>query len=168
MLLIFLNSMFLASYDYDDRDDTTLRNKALNLGGQIFTILFTAEGLCKVMARGLCMHHNSYLRNGWNWLDFLVILAGWVEIIPGIPNFRAARTFRVLRPLGAINSIPSLKNQVVTLMRSLSQLVNVVLFLIFLFMLFAIFGNLVFFGRFYQKCRTQEFPIDGNWPSDES
>jgi Ion transport protein len=55
MALIFLNSMFLAVYDYNDRDDTSERNTILNIGGRIFTILFTIEGLCKIIANGFVL-----------------------------------------------------------------------------------------------------------------
>lgn len=149
MMLIFLNSIFLAAYDYADRNDTTSRNDAINVGGRIFTIMFTIEGICKILANGFILHKRSYLRNGWNWLDFIVVIIGWIEIIPSIPNFRGIRTFRVLRPLRAINSIPSLKNQVVSLIKSLGQLVNVLLFLLFLFLIFGILGIQIYEGQFY-------------------
>ena len=109
MVMIFFNSIFLAAYDYSDRTDSSLRNKILNLGGRIFTVLFTIEAMCKVIANGFIFHRRAYLKNGWNWLDFLVVIVGWIEYIPIIPNFRGIRTLRVLRPLRAINSIPSLK-----------------------------------------------------------
>ena len=33
---------------------------------------------------GFCMHKNSYLRDYWNWLDFIVVCIGIFENIPGI------------------------------------------------------------------------------------
>lgn len=110
MTLIFFNSIFLAIYDYSDRDDVSLRNEVLNYGGRVFTIFFTLEMIFKVIAYGFIFHKKSYLRDGWNWLDFIVVIIGWIELIPSIPNFRGIRTFRVLRPLRAINSITNLKN----------------------------------------------------------
>lgn len=82
-----------------------MRNQILNVGGRVFTILFTIECVLKIAANGLVMHRRAYLRNGWNWLDLIVVIVGWIEIVPSIPNFRGIRTFRVLRPLRAINSI---------------------------------------------------------------
>lgn len=110
MFLIFANSIFLALYDYSDPNDTSIRNQTLNLGGRIFTILFTAEAVCKFVAIGFIFHRKAYLCNGWNWLDLLVVIVGWIEIIPNTPTFRGLRTFRVLRPLRAINSIQNLKD----------------------------------------------------------
>jgi voltage-dependent calcium channel L type alpha-1D len=108
--MIFLNSMFLAVYDYNDRDENFLRNKTINVAGIIFTILFTIECVLKILAYGFVIHHKAYLRDGWNWIDFIVVIVGWIEQIPGIPSFRGLRTLRVLRPLRSINSIPSMKN----------------------------------------------------------
>lgn len=119
MFLIFLNSIFLAVYDYSDRDESTQRNQVLSLGGRIFTILFTAEMVCKIIANGFLFHRRAYLRNGWNWLDLIVVIVGWLEMVPAIPTLRAIRVLRVLRPLRAINSFPSLKGQVVSLIKSL-------------------------------------------------
>ncbi len=158
MFLIFLNSIFLASYDYSDREDTTLRNQVMNAGGRIFTIFFSIECACKIIAHGFVLHRRAYLRNGWNWLDLIVVIVGWIEIVPSIPNFRGIRTFRVLRPLRAINSITNLKNQVVSLIKSLGQLVNVLLFLLFLFLIFGILGIQIYEGQFYQRCRYDPMP----------
>ena len=149
MTLIFFNSIFLAIYDYSDIEDVSLRNEVLNIGGRVFTIFFTLEMIFKVLAYGFIFHRKSYLRDGWNWLDFIVVIIGWIELIPSIPNFRGIRTFRVLRPLRAINSITNLKNQVISLIKSLGQLVNVLLFLIFLFMIFGILGIQIYQGQFY-------------------
>lgn len=146
MLLIFLNSIFLACYDYSDENDESVRNQILNLGGRVFTFLFTIEALSKIVANGFVMHRRAYLRNGWNWLDMVVVVVGWIEIIPNMPSFRGLRTFRVLRPLRAINSIPNLKNQVISLIKSLGQLVNVLLFLLFLFLIFGILGIQIYEG----------------------
>lgn len=80
-----MNSLMLASYDYNDPNSLSERNKILDIIGTILTVLFTLEGLCKVLAHGFIFHKRAYLRNGWNWLDFIVIVAGWVVLVPGIP-----------------------------------------------------------------------------------
>jgi len=41
-----------------------------------FLMLFAVEMVIKMTAMGLMMHPNSYLRNSWNWLDFLVVIIG--------------------------------------------------------------------------------------------
>jgi len=36
------------------------------------------EAFLKVIAYGLLFHPNAYLRNGWNLLDFIIVVVGWV------------------------------------------------------------------------------------------
>jgi len=33
----------------------------------------------KIIAMGFIIHKNSYLRDTWNWLDFIVVVVGIVE-----------------------------------------------------------------------------------------
>lgn len=39
----------------------------------IFTGIYTFESAVKVMARGFILCPFTYLRDAWNWLDFVVI-----------------------------------------------------------------------------------------------
>ena len=41
-----------------------------------FLIIFTIETFLKIVAYGLVMHQNSYVRNGWNMLDFVIVVVG--------------------------------------------------------------------------------------------
>ena len=45
----------------------------------LFLIIFTVEAFLKVIAYGLLFHPNAYLRNGWNLLDFIIVVVGWVS-----------------------------------------------------------------------------------------
>ena len=76
MVIILVNSIILAIFDYSDRDSNTKKNKVLNLIGMVLTIIFIIECLLKIMAFGLILHKNSYLRVGWNLIDFVVVLTG--------------------------------------------------------------------------------------------
>ena len=50
ILLILLNTIVLAIYDYSDRDNLTEWNKRLEAIGGVFTILFAVELVLKVVA----------------------------------------------------------------------------------------------------------------------
>jgi hypothetical protein len=39
----------------------------------VFTAIYTFESAVKVMARGFILEKFTYLRDAWNWLDFVVI-----------------------------------------------------------------------------------------------
>ena len=171
MLVILTNCFNLAMYDYSDRNNETKFNKILEQIGFGCTLCFFVEFILKILGMGFIWHKNSYLRDGWNAIDFCVVLVGVIEFIPVIPNanLRALRTVRVMRPLRSINAIPGLRRQISSLIRSLPKLANVVLFLFFIFILFGIFGVQQFSGLFYNRCRLTEKPEEnGFWPIDES
>ena len=44
----------------------------------IFTSIYTFESAVRVMARGFILKPFTYLRDAWNWLDFIVIAFSWV------------------------------------------------------------------------------------------
>ena len=74
--MILLNSITLAIYDYSDRDSTTSYNQILDKIGMVLTIVFIIECVLKIMAFGLIIHENSYLRIGWNLIDLVVVITG--------------------------------------------------------------------------------------------
>ena len=44
-----------------------------------FTLSFTLECVIKVLAFGIWFgKQNCYLQDGWNWLDFIVVVTGLV------------------------------------------------------------------------------------------
>ena len=40
---------------------------------EIFTAIYTLEGTTKMLARGFILAEFTYLRDAWNWLDFVVV-----------------------------------------------------------------------------------------------
>lgn len=47
-----------------------------------FIGIFCFEAGIKIIALGFAFHKGSYLRNGWNVMDFVVVLTGWVYRFP--------------------------------------------------------------------------------------
>ncbi len=45
----------------------------------VFLVIFTLEAVLKVIAYGFLLHPGAYLRNGWNILDFVIVIIGWVK-----------------------------------------------------------------------------------------
>lgn len=71
-----------------------------------FLAIYTCEMVVKAIAKGLLLDHLTYLRSPWNWLDFVVILSGYVTLAVTIGNLAGLRTFRVLRALKTVSIIP--------------------------------------------------------------
>ena len=47
----------------------------------IFTSIYTIEIILKVIARGFILDKFSFLRDTWNWLDFVVVILALVTLI---------------------------------------------------------------------------------------
>jgi hypothetical protein len=121
-----------------------------------------------VIARGLVMHPNAYLRDGWNWLDGIVVVISVFELASigsdSKTGLQSLRTLRVLRPLRSLNAFPAMKRLIVSLGHSLTSLSYAGLLLFFVFLIFGIFGIKQFSGNLYLRCRIGTEPDDGFWP----
>ena len=142
ILCIAINTFNLAIYDYNDRDALLQLNRRLEYFNIVFTGVFTFELVIKVMAMGFVLHKNAYMRDPWNWLDFIVVIIGIVEFLPlfSLNTIKVLRVLRVLRPLRSIKSIPSMRRLIDSLLASIPTLANAVLFMFFIFLLFGILG----------------------------
>ena len=153
-------------YDYTDRENRNSMNKVLSRISYFFISFYILECILKIVAKGFIVDKDSYLRNGWNILDFFVVISSILELLPlNVASIKGIRALRALRPLRSINAIPSMKKLVKVLLISLPNLSNVVLLLTFIVILFAIFGLTEFNGQSYSRCRLTPEPLnDTYWP----
>ena len=81
---------------------------AANVSGGLL-ILFAIEMVVKMLAYGLALHPKAYLRVAWNWLDFVVVIVGFLDMfaadLPGISTIRLVKTLRPLRSLQRIRGV---------------------------------------------------------------
>ena len=104
------------------------------------TAAFTFEMLVKIIAWGFAFAgKDSYIREPWNILDFLIVVSALFGVIAGdavkISFFKALRILKILRPLRIIARNKGLKVAIVALGSSLPNIVNlqvIVLFFVFL------------------------------------
>ncbi|GBM28813.1 Sodium channel protein para [Araneus ventricosus] len=59
----------------------------------IFTSIYTVESCIKVVARGFILEKFTYLRDPWNWLDFIVITLAYVTMGVDLGNFEILQHF---------------------------------------------------------------------------
>ncbi|GFG40089.1 hypothetical protein Cfor_10976, partial [Coptotermes formosanus] len=135
----------------------------------IFTGIYTFESAVKVMARGFILQPFTYLRDAWNWLDFVVIALAYVTMGIDLGNLAALRTFRVLRALKTVAIVPGLKTIVGAVIESVKNLRDVIILTMFSLSVFALMGLQIYMGVLTQKC-VKNFPTDGSWGklTDES
>lgn len=79
----------------------------------VMTILFTWELVIKVIVYGFLFNgENSYMRNNWNIMDFVIVTFSLVSLIfsdVDLEIFKLLRMLRVLRPLRMISRNPGLR-----------------------------------------------------------
>ncbi|KAM9336080.1 sodium channel protein type 4 subunit alpha A [Symphorus nematophorus] len=126
----------------------------------VFTGIYTFEATVKVLSRGFCVGSFTFLRDPWNWLDFMVISMAYITEFVDLGNVSALRTFRVLRALKTITVIPGLKTIVAALIQSVKKMVDVMILTVFALAVFALVGLQLFMGNLRQKC--VRWPINTN------
>ncbi|XP_017482425.1 PREDICTED: sodium channel protein 60E [Rhagoletis zephyria] len=125
----------------------------------IFLAIYSIEMVIKIVAKGFLLNKYTYLRNPWNWLDFVVITSGYATIGMEVGNLAGLRTFRVLRALKTVSIMPGLKTIINALLHSFRQLAEVMTLTIFCLMVFALFALQVYMGELRNKC-VKNLPDD--------
>ena len=141
--MILGNCIFMAMSD--PNAEPTADEKIVEL---TFLIIFTIEAIFKIVALGFVLEINTYLRDAWNILDFIVVCIGWVGQAGAGGNVSALRTIRLLRPLRTINKVPKMKILVNGIIKSLPELANILLLFGFFLILFGIIGLQSYAGLF--------------------
>merc|ERR1712168_665590 len=118
----------------------------------VFAAIYTFEMIVKILAKGFILHDYSYLRNSWNWLDFVVVILGYVTMNPAISGLGGIRTFRVLRALKTISTVKGLKAMVNTLLKSMKMMTDVMILTVFFIAIFSLIGLQLFMGKLHNRC----------------
>jgi len=172
-LCILANSGLLASKEYDKNYDANYHswwNEVLDICDQVFSYIFLAECVLKIIAMGYIFHKRAYLRDAWNCMDFAIVVFSVISMTPlsNQKSLKIFRTARILRPLRSMHQLKSMRSLLQTFFSSIPGLLNVCLFMAFIFTIFAIIGVNLFVGKQYQFCRATEEPLaDGTWPISE-
>ncbi|XP_034075210.1 calcium channel, voltage-dependent, L type, alpha 1D subunit, a isoform X10 [Gymnodraco acuticeps] len=182
LIAIFANCMALAVYVPFPADDSNSTNHDLETVEYAFLIIFTIETFLKIIAYGLVMHQNAYVRNGWNMLDFVIVVIGLFSVVlelltkedkvevelegeinhpsghghAGKPgggfDVKALRAFRVLRPLRLVSGVPSLQVVLNSIIKAMVPLLHIALLVLFVIIIYAIIGLELFIGKMHATC----------------
>ena len=112
LILIAFSSILLA-LDNPLNDPRSTLAKFLEYSDFVLTALFLAESLMKIIAFGLMFNGEiSYLRNGWNIIDFVVVVISIASLLVTGKKFKIVKIFRllrILRPLRVVSKNKGLK-----------------------------------------------------------
>lgn len=133
-----------------------------------FSVIFTMEFILKIISMGFVLEKGTYLRDGWNQIDFIVVLSCVLSFIPSLPKLSLLKVLRTIRPLRGLKTIRGIRVLVESLIDSLPALANVILFLGFFVVLFSILGTQLFLGLTENRCRITKFPQNGVWIANDN
>ncbi|XP_078343776.1 voltage-dependent L-type calcium channel subunit alpha-1D-like isoform X1 [Oculina patagonica] len=156
LLAIGANCIVLALNTPLPNNDRTDMAQQLEKAEYYFVAIFCVEALLKIMAFGFVLHPGSYLRNGWNILDFTVVVVGIIsmpEITDGSAmDVKSLRAVRVLRPLKLIAGVPSLQVVMKSIVRAMVPLLQILLLVLFCILIYAIIGLEFLKDKFHTTC----------------
>ncbi|XP_049752392.1 voltage-dependent N-type calcium channel subunit alpha-1B [Elephas maximus indicus] len=163
---IIANCIVLALEQHLPDGDKTPMSERLDDTEPYFIGIFCFEAGIKIIALGFVFHKGSYLRNGWNVMDFVVVLTGILTTAGTDFDLRTLRAVRVLRPLKLVSGIPSLQVVLKSIMKAMVPLLQIGLLLFFAILMFAIIGLEFYMGKFHKACfpnSTDAEPV-GDFP----
>ncbi|XP_024084384.1 muscle calcium channel subunit alpha-1 isoform X2 [Cimex lectularius] len=157
LLTIFANCVALAVYTPYPNADSNSTNAYLEKIEYIFLVIFTVECIMKIIAYGFVAHSGAYLRNGWNLLDFTIVVIGMIStalsnLMKEGFDVKALRAFRVLRPLRLVSGVPSLQVVLNSILRAMVPLLHIALLVLFVIIIYAIIGLELFSGTLHKTC----------------
>jgi len=150
-------------------DDKSNREVTLQLIDQILTVMFLFECLFKIIVGGfLCNGPDSYMKSGWNIMDFFIALTS-MSVFLNLPNsFKVVRLLRILKPLRMVNKYPGIRIAVESIIQAVPQFINLAMISTLALMMFSVLGT-TFFKGLFNTCEMKNVPknlvkrIDTKW-----
>ena len=153
---IILSSLALA-IDGPTLDSDSLLKEVLDWADLVFVIVFFVEMCLKIVVFGFALTNNAYLKDGWNVLDFIIVISSIASLFmsDGISVLKVLRALRSLRPLRMIKRAPGLKCVVDAIFGCLPAFFNISLVTLLCYLVFAIMGVQLWAGKFW-KCNDTD------------
>ena len=122
-------------------------------------LIFTVEMVLRIITHGLFRHEGSYMRNGWNALDCIIVLTYWAIYITSMYTSvdsslsscaTLLRSFRLLRFFGGVREVLS------ALAQGSSMILTVSAVMLFLFVAFSTSSRMLFGGVLLNRCAVAD------------
>ncbi|XP_043344122.1 sodium channel protein type 3 subunit alpha isoform X2 [Cervus elaphus] len=144
-ICIVLNTLFMAMEHYPM---TGQFSSVLTVGNLVFTGIFTAEMVLKIIA----MDPYYYFQEGWNIFDGIIVSLSLMELgLANVEGLSVLRSFRLLRVFKLAKSWPTLNMLIKIIGNSVGALGNLTLVLAIIVFIFAVVG-MQLFGKSYKEC----------------
>uniref|UniRef100_A0A3P9I943 Sodium channel protein n=1 Tax=Oryzias latipes TaxID=8090 RepID=A0A3P9I943_ORYLA len=133
-ICIVLNTLFMAMEHYPMQGEFT---KMLSIGNKVFTGIFTAEMVLKIIA----LDPYYYFQERWNIFDGIIVTISLVELCFSISLLRSLRLLRVFK---LAKSWPTLNSLLKIIGNSVGAMGNLTLVLAIIVFIFAVVGMQLF------------------------
>ncbi|XP_015273726.1 PREDICTED: sodium channel protein type 4 subunit alpha [Gekko japonicus] len=144
-ICIVLNTVFMAMEHYPMTEEF---NHVLGVGNLVFTGIFTAEMVLKLIA----LDPYDYFQVGWNIFDSIIVTLSLVELgLANVQGLSVLRSFRLMRVFKLAKSWPTLNMLIKIIGNSVGALGNLTLVLAIIVFIFAVVG-MQLFGKSYKEC----------------
>ncbi|XP_048373453.1 sodium channel protein type 4 subunit alpha [Sphaerodactylus townsendi] len=143
-ICIVLNTVFMAMEHYPMTEEF---NNVLTVGNLVFTGIFTAEMVLKLVA----LDPYEYFQVGWNIFDSIIVTLSLVELgLANVQGLSVLRSFRLMRVFKLAKSWPTLNMLIKIIGNSVGALGNLTLVLAIIVFIFAVVG-MQLFGKSYKE-----------------
>ena len=131
-----------------------------------FFFIFWFECICKIVSSGFLLTRGAYLTDGWNKLDFTVVILTTVDFVMRYCSscsgeyawMKVFRVARVMRPLRVASKFDNIRVIVDALLSAVGGVIAVLALAAFLFLVFAVLGLNLFAGKFWM-CQEEGFEM---------
>ncbi|NWI79641.1 SCN5A protein, partial [Dryoscopus gambensis] len=163
---IVMNTLFMA---LEHNNMTRTFKLMLKIGNLVFTGIFTAEMILKIIA----LDPYYYFQQTWNIFDSVIVTLSLIEL--SLPKHKSKkergkggtlsvlRTFRLLRVFKLAKSWPTLNTLIKIICNSLGALSNLTLVLGIIIFIFAIVGMQLFGRSYSQNCDKIDKDCELRW-----
>ncbi|KAG7331059.1 hypothetical protein KOW79_005028 [Hemibagrus wyckioides] len=137
-ICIVINTIFMAMEHHNKGEDF---GAVLKVGNYIFTGIFTAEMIFKIIA----LDPYKYFQESWNIFDSVIVTLSILELgLENVSGMSVLRSFRLLRVFKLAKSWPTLNMLIKIIHNSVGALGNLTLVLAIIVFIFAVVGMQLF------------------------
>ncbi|XP_017326338.1 sodium channel, voltage-gated, type I-like, alpha isoform X3 [Ictalurus punctatus] len=158
-ICIVVNTIFMAMEHHTNKDpnkDGPDLSVVLKVGNYVFTGIFTAEMIIKIIA----LDPYNYFQESWNIFDSVIVTLSIMELgLENVSGMSVLRSFRLLRVFKLAKSWPTLQMLIKIIHNSVGALSNLTLVLAIIVFIFAVVG-MQLFGKNY-KAHKNKISTDG-------
>jgi hypothetical protein len=149
VIIIFLSGIVLALDTPILDPDSSLKN-ALKIIENVSIGIFTFETIAKIVSYGFIFNGPySYLNNGWNVMDFVILIFSYLCLTPLVSTFKVVKAFKIQKALRLIGRNEGLKVALRALVYTIPRVFTTLVIMILFYMIFGVVGVSYFKGKMF-------------------